>query len=198
MAKPTKTMANRRSNTLANWVNTSSALATMVFLMSLLKQYAPYQLRRIIYQFTHQLFDVMFTIDEFSPGILPTRNDDFESIQAYLGKNGSKNAKRLRLSSLLGEKRVLTMDANEEMTDKFNGVTVWWTFRLQRATTNMPFDRRSYKLVFHKKYKEIISGKYLDHVISEGKKIRECSRTRKLFLNKAGLSVARKECLSQS
>ncbi|KNA25826.1 hypothetical protein SOVF_002930 [Spinacia oleracea] len=117
-------MANRRSNTLANWVNTSSALATMVFLMSLLKQYAPYQLRRIIYQFTHQLFDVMFTIDEFSPGILPTRNDDFESIQAYLGKNGSKNAKRLRLSSLLGEKRVLTMDANEEMTDKFNGVTL--------------------------------------------------------------------------
>ncbi|KMT10434.1 hypothetical protein BVRB_5g115600 [Beta vulgaris subsp. vulgaris] len=176
--------------TLAKWVNTSSALATLMFLWSILRQYAPSEFRRFISRFTRQIFDVLspyieLCIEEFSSDENIYQNDDFASIQAYLGEKGSKNSKKLRLlNNNMGEKRIFCMNSDEEMTDKFDGITVWWTFRKRRAVSKTSFNRRSYKLSFHRKNREIIAGKYLDYVIKEGKKIREKNRTRRLFLNK--------------
>uniref|UniRef100_A0A803M1D3 ATPase AAA-type core domain-containing protein n=1 Tax=Chenopodium quinoa TaxID=63459 RepID=A0A803M1D3_CHEQI len=144
----------------------------------------------ILSRYARQLFDVLspyihLYIDEFSNKVNLYKNDDFTSIQAYLAENGSKNAKRLRLPYLFGEKRILCMDVDKEMTDNFDGITVWWKFRSRKKTSKKG---KYYELIFHKKHRELITGKYLDHVIKEGKNIIEKNRTRKLYLNKVGQS----------
>ncbi|MCI04483.1 putative mitochondrial chaperone BCS1-B-like [Trifolium medium] len=58
------------------------------------------------------------------------------------------------------------------------------------TSRSMPYyqeqEKRFYKLTFHKKYRDTITGSYLDHVMKEGKEIRLRNRQRKLYTNSPG------------
>ncbi|KAK8534009.1 hypothetical protein V6N12_047409 [Hibiscus sabdariffa] len=70
------------------------------------------------------------------------------------------------------------MDYNEEVTDEFQGVKVWWSSKRTLPSTQQialyPNDdeKRSYKLTVHnyKRHRELITQSYVSHVIKEGRK----------------------------
>jgi chaperone BCS1 len=120
------------------------------------------------------------------------RSDAYGAVEAYLSANTSKSAKRLKAE--IGKDStnlVLTMDEYERVTDDYKGVKVYWVCsKVMSGSRSMPYyqeqEKRFYKLTFHKKYRDTITGSYLDHVMKEGKEIRLRNRQRKLYTNSPG------------
>ena len=88
---------------------------------------------------------------------------------------------------------VLSMDEFERVTDEFMGAKVWWVLSKSVSPTrtmSMSYypeqEKRFYELSFHKRYRDIITESYLEHVIREGKEIRVKNRQRKLYTNSPG------------
>ena len=83
----------------------------------------------------------------------------------------------------------LSMDDHEEVTDEFQGVKLWWASsksspKMQSFSFYPASDeKRYYCLTFHKRYRDLIVGTYLTHVIKEGKAIVVRKRQRKLYTN---------------
>nr|XP_011466253.1 PREDICTED: probable mitochondrial chaperone BCS1-B isoform X2 [Fragaria vesca subsp. vesca] len=115
----------------------------------------------------------------------------FTAIQSYLSTKSSTEAKRLKAKEVKGSKSlVLVMDDNEEVTDEFQGIKLWWTSRktAPRQSSSFPFypqpdEKRRYKLTFHRRHRDIITGTYIDHARKEGKAITVSHRQRKLYIN---------------
>ncbi|KAJ7000447.1 AAA-ATPase ASD [Populus alba x Populus x berolinensis] len=129
------------------------------------------------------------TFHEFTSERLK-RSEAFSAIQNYLGSNSTKTAKRLKADVVRNnEPVVLTMDDYEEVTDVFEGVKVWWSSsKTVPKTQSISFypvadERRYYRLTFHKSHRDVITEKYLEHVLKEGKAIAVRNRQRKLFTN---------------
>jgi chaperone BCS1 len=83
------------------------------------------------------------------------------------------------------------MDEYERVTDDYKGVKVYWVCsKVMSGSRSMPYyqeqEKRFYKLTFHNKYRDTITGSYLDHVMKEGKEIRLRNRQRKLYTNSPG------------
>ena len=83
----------------------------------------------------------------------------------------------------------LSLDDNEEITDEFLGVKLWWTSK-RRLPTSSTFtfypnsdEKRYYRLSFHRRHRDLITSMYLSHVIKEGKGIEVRNRQRKLYTN---------------
>lgn len=120
------------------------------------------------------------------------RSDAYGAVEAYLSANTSKSAKRLKAE--IGKDStnlVLTMDEYERVTDDYKGVKVYWVCsKVMSGSRSMPYyqeqEKRFYKLTFHNKYRDTITGSYLDHVMKEGKEIRLRNRQRKLYTNSPG------------
>ncbi|XWS51060.1 hypothetical protein CRYUN_Cryun12cG0143700 [Craigia yunnanensis] len=86
---------------------------------------------------------------------------------------------------------VLSMDEYERVTDEFRGAKVWWVASKvvspTRSTSYYPEQEKMYyRLTFHKRYREMITGAYMGHVVKEGKEIRVRNRQRKLYTNSPG------------
>ncbi|KAI3440638.1 uncharacterized protein J3R85_003413 [Psidium guajava] len=180
------------------WATMGSALASFMFIWAMVRQYCPYELRRYFEKYTGRLSSrfhpyIMISIHEYSSDRL-RRSEVFAAVEAYLSKNTSKSAKRLRAE--MGKDStnlVLTMEESERVTDEYMGVKVWWASSktmspsTPRSMTYYPEqERRCYRLTFHKKHREVIAEPYLKHVIKEGKEIRYRNRQRKLFTNSPG------------
>ncbi|KAJ6936115.1 hypothetical protein NC652_010991 [Populus alba x Populus x berolinensis] len=125
---------------------------------------------------------IQVTFHEFTSERLK-RSEAFSAIQNYLGSNSTKTAKRLKADVVRNnEPVVLTMDDYEEVTDVFEGVKVWWSSSKTVPKTQSD-ERRYYRLTFHKSHRDVITEKYLEHVLKEGKAIAVRNRQRKLFTN---------------
>ncbi|KAF2311368.1 hypothetical protein GH714_022105 [Hevea brasiliensis] len=101
---------------------------------------------------------IKISIHEYTGGRLK-RSEAYAAVEAYLGVNSSKCAKRLKAE--MGKdcmNLVLSRDEYERVTDEFRGVKVW----------------------------EMIAEAYLQHVVREGKEIRVRNRQRKLYTNSTG------------
>ncbi|CBI15299.3 unnamed protein product, partial [Vitis vinifera] len=61
------------------------------------------------------------------------------------------------------------MDEHQRVTDEFRGAKVWWAASkvVPPARSSVSFypekEKRYYKLIFHKKYREIMTDNYLEH-----------------------------------
>ncbi|CAI9109327.1 OLC1v1009130C1 [Oldenlandia corymbosa var. corymbosa] len=125
-------------------------------------------------------------------------NDAYYLIGFYLSTKSSKQAARLKGAKFEETKSMtITLDDGEETIDEFNGVLLKWkakNLKAQASTnsssstdeTSTSCRTQSYVLVFHKRYREMVTEIYLNHVIREGKAIWNRNRKRKLFTNKAG------------
>ncbi|KAF9683914.1 hypothetical protein SADUNF_Sadunf04G0063500 [Salix dunnii] len=132
---------------------------------------------------------IQITFHEFTSERLK-RSEAFSAIQNYMGSNSTKTAKRLKAEVVRNNQPlVLTMDDYEEVTDVFDGVKVWWSSsKTVPKTQSISFhpvaeERRQYRLTFHKRHREVITEKYIEHVLKEGKAIAVKNRQRKLFTN---------------
>lgn len=178
------------------WAKMGSTTVSLMFLWAVIRQYCPYELRRCFEKYTHRITSFFYpyikiSIHEFT-GERLKRTEAYAAVEAYLSVNSSKTAKRLKAE--MGKDStnlVLSMDEYERVSDEFEGVKVWWVsskvMSPARSVSYYPEqEKRYYRLTFHKKYREIITGAYLEHVVKEGKEIRVRNRQRKLYTNSPG------------
>ncbi|TKY55139.1 mitochondrial chaperone BCS1-B [Spatholobus suberectus] len=179
------------------WTTMGSTLASFMFLWTIMRQYCPYGLQRFFEKYTHRITSYFYpyiriSFHEFMGDRLK-RSEAYAAVEAYLSANTSRSAKRLKAE--MGKDNsnlVLTMDEYERVTDDYEGVKVWWVSSKAMSPTRSPMsyypeqEKRFYKLTFHNKYRDIITGSYLEHVIREGKEIRLRNRQRKLYTNSPG------------
>ncbi|KAA8530298.1 hypothetical protein F0562_005007 [Nyssa sinensis] len=118
------------------------------------------------------------------------RSEAYTAIQNYLSSKSTNQAKRLKGDVLKdGKSLVLSMDDYEEVYDEFEGVRLQWALiKIVPKTQSFSFyrtadEKRHYKLTFHKWHREVITGKYMNYVLEEGKAIGVRKRQRKLYTN---------------
>ncbi|KAH0975624.1 hypothetical protein GBA52_017523 [Prunus armeniaca] len=186
------------------WATMGSTLASFMFVWAIIRQYCPYELRRFFEKYSHRIMGYFYpyikiSIHEFTGDRLK-RSEAYSAVEAYLSNNTSKSAKRLKAEMVKDSSNlVLSMDEYERVTDDFQGAKVWWVLSKSVSpgrSMSMSYypeqEKRFYKLTFHKKYRDIITESYLDHVVREGKEIRVKNRQRKLYTNKAKEEAAKK------
>ncbi|KDO76001.1 hypothetical protein CISIN_1g041423mg [Citrus sinensis] len=173
-----------------------STIASFMFVWAIIRQYCPYEVRRHFEKYTHRIMGFFYpyikiSIHEFTGDRLK-RSEAYAAVEAYLSVNSSKSAKRLKAEMGKDSSNlVLSMDEYERVTDEFRGVKVWWvSSKVVSTTRGMSYypeqEKRYYRLTFHKRYREIITESYLQHVVKEGKEIRVRNRQRKLYTNSPG------------
>lgn len=180
------------------WATMGSTLASFMFVWAIIRQYCPYELRRFFEKYSHRIMGYFYpyikiSIHEFTGDRLK-RSEAYSAVEAYLSNNTSKSAKRLKAEMVKDSSNlVLSMDEYERVTDDFQGAKVWWVLSKSVSpgrSMSMSYypeqEKRFYKLTFHKKYRDIITESYLDHVVREGKEIRVKNRQRKLYTNSPG------------
>ncbi|XP_018457474.2 AAA-ATPase At3g28580 [Raphanus sativus] len=178
------------------WANTSSALATLMFVYTIFKQWFPH-VGDHLEPFFQRLFSrfypyIQITFHEYS-GEHFKRSEAYLGIQSYLSKDSSSRAKKLKANTTKGSKSlVLSMDDKEEITDEFENITVWWQSKkegnIRQSFSFYPAadEKRYYMLRFHRRDREVIIERYLEHVMKEGKTIELKNRERKLYSNTPG------------
>ncbi|KAM3713740.1 hypothetical protein ACJW31_01G279100 [Castanea mollissima] len=177
------------------WSQLGSLIATAMFLWAMFDKYFPYHLRGPILTYSKKLASFVYPyiqikFQEFTGEYLK-RNEAYTAIETYLSNKSSTEAKSLKAVVVRDSNQPvqLSMDENEEITDEFEGIKVWWAaMSITPRTQSNPFypeteEKRYYKLTFHKSHREILCGRYINHVLQEGKAITVRNRQRKLCIN---------------
>ncbi|KAI3756204.1 hypothetical protein L1987_56021 [Smallanthus sonchifolius] len=172
-----------------------SVMAAVMFVWAIFRQLFPDEFRRDVRKYVNKVVSYVYpyveiTFHEYQVDSWFERSKAFESIERYLSTNSSKRAQRLKANVIKdSESVVLSMDENEEVTDEFNGIQIWWTsskkIPQQRALFSYRGDEenRYYKLICRREHRDIITNVYMKHVLDEGKAIAVRTRQRKLYTN---------------
>jgi len=180
------------------WGQMGSVMATVVFMYTIFERFFPPTIRDRLQAYAQKLTNhfnpyIQITFPEFS-GERLKKSEAYTAIQTYLSANSSQRAKKLKAEVVKDSQTplVLSMDDNEEITDEFQGVKVWWSANKVSSNPQRynPFsyygssdEKRFYKLTFHKSYRDIITMSYIKHVLEEGKEIEMSNRQLKLYTN---------------
>ncbi|CAL9086181.1 unnamed protein product [Musa textilis] len=179
------------------WASLGSLMASIMFLWAVVGRYVPlHHLEHSLTKHSRRLFAFVYpyvqvTIPEFS-GQRMKRSEAYTYIEAYLSNSCSQNASRLKAE--LGKDSgslTLSMDEHEEVTDEFEGAKLWWTSESRSPPSQsfslypQPDSRRYYRLIFHRRHRDLIVGQYLSHVLREGREVGLRKRQRKLYTNNA-------------
>ncbi|KAL2330041.1 hypothetical protein Fmac_017622 [Flemingia macrophylla] len=179
------------------WTQMGSLMATIMFLYAIFDRFFPTALRDALQIHTQKVVNVLYpyvqiTFSEFS-GERLKRSEAYTAIQTYLSENSSQLAKRLKAEVVKDSQNplVLSMDDDEEVTDEFQGVKLWWAASKTASNHHAysfsyyspPAGKRYFKLTFHKKHRDLITVSYIRHVLEEGKEIALRNRQRKLYTN---------------
>ncbi|CAN0875016.1 AAA-ATPase At3g50940 [Linum grandiflorum] len=130
-----------------------------------------------------------------SDGLTP--NQMFAAANLYLAAKLSQSTARIKVNKLDKEKALdVTIDCNEELVHLFKGAKMKWSLSSSLVSSNsVPFSSRAgsgmhttfvrpevhhFELTFHKKYRKLVLGTYLPHILAEAKSIREAKKTLKL------------------
>ncbi|XP_074288511.1 AAA-ATPase ASD, mitochondrial-like [Silene latifolia] len=175
-----------------------SVIATIVFLKALYEQYIPYHWREAINSFLwRHLTKIMnffsnyhtILVDEYV-GERYNRSEAYTRIESYLSEKTSEKARELKASFVQdGKALMLGLGYEQEVTDVFEGVTLWWTScRHTPSSQTITFcpgddELKFYRLTFHNRDRKFVTEKYLNHILEEGKSIAIKKRQRKLFTN---------------
>ncbi|PSS30431.1 AAA-ATPase [Actinidia chinensis var. chinensis] len=171
-----------------------SAVAGIMFIWAMFKQYFPPELQGHIEKYTHKLISYVYPFIQITfqehPGDGFERSTAYAAIERYLSTNSTNRAKRLKANMVRDSRSIiLSMDDYEEITDEYKGIKLWWASSKNIPKTQMfsfyggGEEKRYYKLRFHRKHRETITKNYLNHVLDEGKAIEVRARQRKLYTN---------------
>ncbi|KAF0914471.1 hypothetical protein E2562_028953 [Oryza meyeriana var. granulata] len=173
-----------------------SALASLVFLWPVLNNYAPAGLRQWLTTFAERLATYLspylhLTISEYGQERF-RRSDFYLAVEAYLSHACARRARKLR-ADLGKDARALqvSVDDDQEVIDSFRGATLWWYPSKKTNRSNVfsfypgEDERHFYKLVFHRRHRDLVLDDYLPHVLAEGRAVTVSNRQRRLFTNNA-------------
>ncbi|XP_054800543.1 AAA-ATPase ASD, mitochondrial-like [Prosopis cineraria] len=177
------------------WAQLGTVTATVMFLYAMFEKFFPPPLRGHLRSFTNKLTSLVspyvhITFHEFT-GERLKRSEAFAAIQTYLSGNSSQRANRLKAEVVKDSQTplMLSLDDNEEITDEFEGVKLWWvSSKITPKSQSFSFypvsdDRRFFTLTFHRRHRDLITSKYLRHVLDEGKAIASRNRQLRLYTN---------------
>ncbi|KAK6798698.1 hypothetical protein RDI58_006401 [Solanum bulbocastanum] len=175
-----------------------SKFAGLMFIWATIQQSFPYALSKrfdYLWRRVENYFYpyVQITIDEFSDG---KRNEIYSHINSYLGtKSIKKDAKLLKVEKSKNSKSfAVSLDEGEEITDEFQGAKFSWrnysvklsddsSGHRSSRSNSVPMEKKSYRLTFNQRDREIVTGKYLNHITEEGKAIQFRNRKQKIYSN---------------
>ncbi|XP_042424573.1 AAA-ATPase At3g28580-like [Zingiber officinale] len=170
-----------------------SIAASAMFLWPLVYRYFP-GIQYYLAKYCHRLVSLVspyihITFPEFS-GERMKRSDAYAAIESYLAASCTQSATKLKAE--LGKDSsslTLSMDEHEEVTDDFRGARIWWTSVSRSPPQNsmsfypQPDSRRYFRLIFHRRHRDLVVGSYLDHVLAAGREATFANRRRKLYTN---------------
>ncbi|CAN6471518.1 unnamed protein product [Victoria cruziana] len=176
------------------WTSWGSLLASLMFIAAMAKDYLPFSPRSLFMKVSHRLFDILYPyaeirIDELGNDWYGSTAKIFELVTLYLATNSSKSARKLRANLDKDTDNLnLSMDEYQEITDEFQGVTLWWSSHTTTSRSSpyyyrQPEERRYYVLTYNKRYRDLIINSYLKHVFQVAKASEVKNRRRKLFTN---------------
>ncbi|XP_010555284.1 PREDICTED: protein HYPER-SENSITIVITY-RELATED 4-like [Tarenaya hassleriana] len=174
----------------------ASAAATAMLVRSVAREYIPHDLSNYTYRKLRKLFssfssELTVVIEELDGMMI---NRLFKAAELYLEPALPPSATRIRVSIPSGEdKTSISMEGGEEIIDNFDGVRLKWRFLSreipprrvypdmdQRNSVSMS-EQRFYELRFDKKHRELVLGKYIEHIMSKAKESMKRKRTPRLF-----------------
>ncbi|KAF8013020.1 hypothetical protein BT93_I1013 [Corymbia citriodora subsp. variegata] len=174
-----------------------SAIGGLAFIWVMLPQwqrYVPPQIRDLLHRCINKLVNlfypyVLIVFSEFE-GERLLRSETYMFIQSYLKEHATSRVRRLKAETVKDSQTpILSMGDNQEVTEMFEGVKVWWASR-RVSPRNMTIsfhpvteERRYYRLLFHRRHRELITQSYIKHVLTEGKEIARRNRMQKLYTN---------------
>ncbi|CAO2149130.1 unnamed protein product [Urochloa humidicola] len=179
------------------WTWLGSALASFIFLWSVVERQLPASL-------THRLAVWAETLaSHFSPYLEITisehgaerfnRSDIFLAAEAYLSDACARRARKLKAELGKDSKNLqVSVGDDDKVTDSFGGATLWWyvSKKIPRSQFISFYpggdESRFYRLVFHRRDRELVVGSYLPYVLEEGRDITARNRQRRLFTNGPG------------
>uniref|UniRef100_A0A7N0TKG1 AAA-type ATPase N-terminal domain-containing protein n=1 Tax=Kalanchoe fedtschenkoi TaxID=63787 RepID=A0A7N0TKG1_KALFE len=179
------------------WAQMGSAIAGLMFAYAMFQQYFPSFLLSFLEKQSRKLMGYIYpyitiTFREFT-GERLKRSELYSDIENYLSTHSSTRAKRLKAEVVKDSKSVmLSMDDQEEVTDDFQGVRLWWRSSHKTSKTqSISFfpaadEKRYYSLTFHRRHRDVVTASYLPHVMETGKEISIKNRQRKLYTNSSG------------
>ncbi|CAL5185829.1 unnamed protein product [Lathyrus oleraceus] len=177
------------------WSNLGSIMASIMFVYAMFDKFFPPPIRRYFRKYTNKLTSLMYPYIQIKfhelSGDHLKRSKTYTVIQTYLSANSSQRAKRLKAEVIKDSQNplVLSMDDNQEITDEFNGIKVWWSANhTTPKTPSFSFhptsdEKRFLTLTFHERNRDVITTSYIQHVLEEGKAITRKNRQLKLYTN---------------
>ncbi|KAL5221250.1 hypothetical protein ABZP36_025963 [Zizania latifolia] len=189
------------------FANLGSVLANFgslwLFLAPLLAAYAP----RRLFQTYFKLFlrrrarrllavvDPYVTVDISEPGTsvhysrfgrVNEHDGTYEEVKAYLSGACAEEARELRAEGVAeGDGVVISMRDGQDVTDEFQGATVWWTSVVRENSQGQQrsHTRSCQRLTFHHRHRRLVVDEYLPHVRRKGREILFSNRRRRLYTN---------------
>ncbi|PHT53557.1 hypothetical protein CQW23_08019 [Capsicum baccatum] len=171
------------------WGGVGTSLASFIFIREMIHRYCPPELVRALDEWTRRIRSFFYPYIQISISELMsnkfTRHDAYAAVEAYLSEHLAKEATKLRAEAVNGgSKLVLSMDEHERVTDEFRGAKIQWIKHVQSESRHLSeSEKRSYKLMFHKKYRDMVTDIYFEQVIKRGKEIQKRNRKIKLYTN---------------
>ncbi|KAM3297813.1 hypothetical protein ACQJBY_039664 [Aegilops geniculata] len=178
------------------WAGLGSALATVIFLWSMVQKYVPPTFRLYLTTWAAKLaacFNpyLQITISEYGAERFQ-RSDFFLAVEAYLSDACARRARKLKAELGKDSKNLrVSVDDHEEVTDDFCGTTIWWYASKRQSKANVIHlypgqdERRFYRVVFHRRHRDLVVDSYLPFVLGEGRAVTVKNRQRRLFTNNA-------------
>ncbi|KAK6240909.1 hypothetical protein SCA6_006298 [Theobroma cacao] len=173
----------------------ASVAATAMLVRSVVREFVPHELRDFIFLKIKNLLaslssELTLVIEEYNN---LNHNLLYKAAELYLEPTIPPDTKRIRVTMPRKEGKIsLSLEKNQEVIDKFNGVQVKWRFVskdipskcIQRSDPYNPVVKseiRFFELSFHKKHKEMILNEYMQHILAKAKEMKEKKKTLKLF-----------------
>ncbi|TVU48819.1 hypothetical protein EJB05_00097, partial [Eragrostis curvula] len=134
-----------------------------------------------------QYFDkyLQITINEYSAESFH-RSDFFKNVEAYLSDACASRGRKLKAELCMDFKKLqVNIDDNDEVTDSFEGATLWWyAGTKERGPRDMTEPPRYFRLVFDQCHRDLVVNSYLPkHVLDRGRAVILENRRRRLFTN---------------
>ncbi|VFQ95681.1 unnamed protein product [Cuscuta campestris] len=163
----------------------------------MVRKHLPVGLLRLLNRWSEKLnafFNpyVQISIHEYVKKNMISPHPAYAAVEAYLSttKSATEGA-RLKAELTDNGGIALGVDETRRVDDEFRGAEVMWVAacnkKLQphhkRNEWDPELENRSYKLIFHKKYRDLMTHTYLNHVLRKGNEILGQSKTLKLYSN---------------
>jgi hypothetical protein len=181
------------------WTGFGSALASFLFLWSVVQKHIPATLTLRLATWANKLASYFnpyleITISEYGAARF-RRSEFYLAVEAYLSDACARRARKLRAELGKDSKNLqVSIDDYDEVTDTFDGAAIWWRASKRVTKSNVisvypgEDERRFYRVVFHSRHRDLVVGSYLPFVLEEGRAVIVRNRQRRLFTNNTSSS----------